>query len=246
MSINTKNISSVLSVHDVMPECFDDILRILEQLDQWNVSPVTLLVVPGRQWSPQQLGTLQELQQAGFVLAGHGWQHEVIRRKGLYHKLHGLILSRMVAEHLSLTEQGIAELITRCHNWFVMHELTAPYLYVPPAWAMGRISRKVLDTLPFMHYENFAGVYHSRWQSFTRLPLAGYEADNPLRHRVLNLWNRYSEHRARRQRVPLRICIHPRDLHLGLFEQIKRHVAETEVFMSYDDAVVAGRASPPQ
>ena len=41
---------AVISIHDCMPETMDKIQRILKWLKERNIPPVTLLVVPGKNW----------------------------------------------------------------------------------------------------------------------------------------------------------------------------------------------------
>jgi len=224
---------AIVSVHDVMPETLPEIKAILEKLKGLNVSPVTILVVPGKEWSARQIDWLREQQREGLVIAGHGWRHSVTERSTLYHKLHGLFLSRMVAEHLSLSEQAITELIERCYHWFIDQGFEAPPLYVPPAWAMGRIENETLDTLPFDLYETFNGIYRTGEKNFVSLPLTGYEADNALRTPILAGWNRFNEAQAKRLDQPLRITIHPQDLSLGLARQIDAQLSRAEAFIDY-------------
>ncbi len=206
---------------------------ILEQLRTWGVAPVTALVVPGRHWREEQTDWLRDRQRAGLLLAGHGWRHRVEQRVTLQHKLHGLLLSRMVAEHLSLCEAEIACLITRCFEWFIEQGFEAPSVYVPPAWAMGRIRSTELHRLPFQIYESLSGIYRSSDNRSASLPLTGYEADCLLRIPILYSWNRMNELRARATMTPLRISIHPRDFTLGLARQIQDQIESVDEFLSY-------------
>lgn len=217
-----------------MPETLPAVEKILTRLQALGVAPITALVVPGRNWHPQQIAWLREKQLAGIVLAGHGWYHHVERRRTLYHKLHGLILSRKVAEHLSLTEPEVAGLVSRCFDWFIENGFAPPSVYVPPAWAMGRIRHQTLDALPFRLYESLSGVYRAGEGRFVRLPLTGYEADGPLRTAFLLGWNRFNEMRARNAGTPLRLSIHPRDFSLGLAGQIDAQIRRADSFLSYE------------
>jgi len=241
MATNKHLFRAIVSVHDVMPDTLPAIETILQKLKSLNVSPVTILVVPDKDWSASQIGWLKEQQRGGLVIAGHGWQHNVTKRRTLYHKLHGLLLSRMVAEHLSLNEQEIAGLITRCYSWFIDQGFEAPPLYVPPAWAMGRIQNETLDTLPFDMYENFAGVYRTGEGKLIKLPLTGYEADNIVRTPVLAGWNRFNEERSKRSGQPLRITIHPQDLSLGLARQIDAQLSRVDSFLGYHQVVASSQ-----
>lgn len=231
---------SLVSIHDVMPETLAMVTRVFDELTVLGVAPITLLVVPGRDWSDADLQRLRALQQQGGRLAAHGWQHRVEARRGLYHRLHGAVLSRHVAEHLALEADGILALLRRSHQWFIERDFVAPSLYVPPAWAMGGISRARLSAEgPFACYEVFGGLYQAaaaRWQP---TPLLGYEADSGARVLPLRLWNALNRQRARSARW-LRIGIHPRDLDYPLAEALR---ADVRVFNRYADYPVAADAA---
>lgn len=236
MSPKHQPLNAIVSIHDVMPQTLKDIDGVLARLETLRVSPVTLLVVPGKNWKSWQLDWLRDQQQQGIILAGHGWHHQVAQRRTLYHKLHGVLLSRMVAEHLSLDEQGIAALINRCFDWFAVHDFAPPDLYVPPAWAMGRIQLRSLDCLPFQFYEFLSGVYRRGQRDVVSLPLTGYEADTGLRTVILAAWNHASAVRARHSGRPLRIAIHPGDLSLGLSGQLDTQLRAADRFITHSEA----------
>lgn len=241
----TAPLKTLISVHDLMPETLPAVERILGRLERHHLAPVTLLVVPGRGWGPRHIKTLRALERSGYRLAGHGWQHRAERFGGLYHRLHGLFLSRRVAEHLALDEDGIVALIQGCHQWFGEHGLAPPDLYVPPAWAMGPISyARLRSDCPFPLYERFDGVIDSAAGHLQPLPLLGYEADNALRAPVLRLWNRWNLRRARRQRLPLRIGIHPRDLELKLADELEHALAQPSEPIDYCSLIRASTATP--
>ncbi|WP_242464218.1 DUF2334 domain-containing protein [Thiococcus pfennigii] len=211
---------ALVSVHDLMPETLPAVLEILAFLERHGCPPATLLVVPGGAWSPEQLATLKALARAGHPLAGHGWHHRIARLGGAAHWLHSRLISRNVAEHLALDEDGIVDLIGRCFDWFADQGFAAPTLYVPPAWAMGRIARARLAALPFRYYEVLSGVYDTDEGRLRRLPLLGYEADTGLRAAFLRFSNGAS--RALAGRRPIRIAIHPFDLGLRLADDLAR------------------------
>ncbi len=139
---------ALISIHDVMPETREQVSQILALLPQ-GPQAITLLVVPGSNWQTADLDWLHQLQQQGYPLAGHGWLHRCEPPISLYHRLHSLLLSRRVAEHLSLSASGIDALIRNCHQWF---------LDVPPAWAMGSISRAQLAAMPFRLFETLTAA----------------------------------------------------------------------------------------
>ena len=183
-------IRTLVSVHDVMPDTLERVQRILDLCARVNPGPITLLVVPGRHWDSAQIDRLRGWQAAGHRLAGHGWLHRVERFGGLYHRIHGALISRRVAEHLALDRTDIARLIRRCHAWFESQGLAPPDLYVPPAWAMGAIKPADLAALPFPRYEVLTGVRDAANGQLLPLPMLGYEADTPARALAIRLWNR--------------------------------------------------------
>lgn len=202
-----------LSIHDVAPETLPQVTQLLEMLA--GCGPAMLLVIPGRGWTPADLGRLRDWQGQGHLLAGHGWTHRVNRRRGLYHQLHGRLLSRHVAEHLSLSGEEISALMRRCHRWFAEQGLTPPTHYVPPAWALGRVSPAQLADQPFDTVETLGGIRYLREQRCQRLPLLGYEADCGFRAGALRIFNSWNRHRAETS-GGIRIAIHPHDLSLRL------------------------------
>jgi predicted deacetylase len=207
-----------------MPSTLGRVEAVVGLLERRCAAPATLLVVPGLDWSRAQLRTLRAFQENGHRLAGHGWRHRAARIRGLHHRLHSLLISRDVAEHLALDGSAIRRLITACHNWFAEQGLGAPELYVPPAWAMGAVSRGDLAALPFRFYEVTSGVYDARTGRFHRLPLVGYEADGLWRALPLRLWNGINR-LAAGLGGPLRIAIHPGDLELALGGDLERLLA---------------------
>ncbi len=225
---------ALAAIHDVMPSTLEAVAEVLGFLEQRGVHPVTLLVVPGAEWSPAGLDRLRRWQARGHELAGHGWHHRVQRYGSLYHRLHAALVSRDVAEHLALDADGIADLLTRNHAWFADQNLPAPSLYVPPAWAMGPIPRKRLRQLPFARYESTAGVYDAPTDRFHPLPLVGYEADTPMRVPPLSAWNALNLRLALPSR-PLRLSIHPHDLRYPMAGALARLLEGDWRWLRYRD-----------
>ena len=209
-----------MSLHDITPDTLEATGRLLGILDGHGVGRVQLLVIPGRAWAPQHVTVLREWQNAGHELVGHGWHHRATATRGLGHRLHRLLISRDVAEHLALDADRIAELISRCHAWFGENGLAAPQLYVPPAWAMGSISRDRLKSLPFLRYEILSGIVDAASGRVRHLPLVGFEADTIWREPFLRLSNSLNKGLAGYWRVSLRVAIHPLDLALRLADDL--------------------------
>lgn len=225
--------AALLAIHDVMPHTLDEVVEIIRLCQAQQLQPLTLLVVPGLPWQPAQLATLKALAAEGHSLAGHGWLHRVARIRGIKHRLHSLFISRNVAEHLACDSAGIARLITACHAWFAEQGLPSPSLYVPPAWAMGRIARAELQRLPFRRYETLHGLYDADSNHFHPLPVIGFEADTAWRVPPLRLANAINTWRARRG--PLRIAIHPHDLQYQLAQTLRNWLARPLQCLDYAD-----------
>ncbi|KAA5606669.1 DUF2334 domain-containing protein [Roseospira marina] len=214
----------IVSLHDVMPDRLDPVADLLALLERHGAGPVDLLVVPGLDWRPAQIDTLRRWQRAGHRLAGHGWCHRAAHVRGLGHRLHSLLISRDVAEHLALDTDGIADLIARCHAWFGAHDLPDPALYVPPAWALGRVPRDRLAALPFESYEVFTGRIEARTGRLTLVPMVGFEADTVVRVGPVRIWNALNHGHARFWGTPLRVAIHPHDLSHRLAGHLRRRI----------------------
>lgn len=230
---------AIISIHDCMPETMDKIQNILEWLKEHNVPPVTLLVVPGKNWTRQHLSQLQEYTKEGHTLAAHGWHHHTQPKK-ILHRIHALIISKNVAEHLDLHEQSILDLLKRSHQWFLQQKLPSPSLYVPPAWALGAIKKQSLLKTPFKQIEVTRGIIDltsSKKPYLKTLPLTGYEADSPFRASFLVRWNQFQQKQAQAKAIPLRISIHPYDLDLPIAKQLETQLSTVESFLSYSDLI---------
>lgn len=231
---DAEEVRALVSVHDVMPETLERVQRILDLCAAINPAPLTLLVVPGLGWDRSGIERLRTWQDQGHRLAGHGWIHRVERFGGLTHRLHGLLISRRVAEHLALDGPGIAALLRRCHTWFAAQGLEPPDLYVPPGWALGAIRRSDLAALPFTQYEVLRGVLDGASGQLLPIPLLGYEADAPGRGPVIRLWNRLNRRLAGTCGW-LRIGIHPRDPELALGADLDRDLRRYRHWVGYRD-----------
>lgn len=224
------SLSPLLSVHDVMPQTLAPVADILARLRRHRLPPATLLVVPGCRWHADELAQLHRWQRQGHELAAHGWRHRARDIHGLRHRLHAALISRDAAEHLALSNEEIAALMRRAHDWFDHNGLNAPTLYVPPAWALGDLPRTALRELPYTRVETTAGFIDAASGRLDPLPLVGFEADTKARAFTLSAWNRGQLLLARSSGRPLRVGIHPQDFQLrlaGALEDMLQTLAAT-------------------
>lgn len=213
---------ALVSIHDVMPETLAKVAELLSMCRKGAVKRITMLVVPGKDWSEADLAQLKAWADTGIELAGHGWLHHCDKIQGFYHRLHSALISRDVAEHLTLDETGIRQLLDDCADWFSCHQLSVPELYVPPAWALGSISMTALRECPFQMVETLAGVIDVKQQRLIRLPLTGYEADTLFRAVSVSSFNRMNWMWSKTSGRPIRVSIHPNDHHLKLKRALQR------------------------
>lgn len=234
---------ALLSIHDVMPSSRPAVSAMLAQLfvsvPLLRPQDITLLVVPGQAWSDDDLDWLRRMAANGHPLAGHGWCHQAVSRRSLFHHLHSAVLSRDAAEHLSKPEHELIALMLRCHAWFEQHRLPVGPLYVPPAWAVGSISRQALMSLPFSLMETLFAVEDIRCGKRHVLPLTGYEADNHWRARLLAISNRLNGQWAKQGGKVVRIGLHPFDLQYQLAGHIIGDLNRVTQFCDYPSLLSA-------
>lgn len=205
----------VVSIHDVMPHTLPQVQHCLNQCAQHGIESVYLLVVPGLAWQEDQIEQLHLWSGSGHQIVGHGWLHRCRSIKRIYHRLHSVMISRDVAEHLALDAEEIVELMIRCRVWFSSVSLPTPRFYVPPAWALGQISEQQLKQTGFDYIESNRGIYHVGLNQWKTCGLLGYEADTHWRAMAIKAWNG-----GNRGITPLdtimRLSIHPYDFGLKL------------------------------
>ena len=226
------NLHAVLSIHDVAPHTLERVEKIIDKLPEKAHKHLILLVIPGLSWQKEQVETLRQFQKQGFILAGHGWYHKAKNIRSFYHKCHSLFVSRDVAEHLSLNENEILEMMQRNRSWFAEHELDIPDCYVPPAWALGNISRSALQQSGFRYIETTGGYIDSTSKQSKTFPLIGFEADTPLRKYTLLAWNKINAMLSSKTK-PLRISIHPYDDSYLLADSMWSWLHSVDAFHSY-------------
>jgi len=222
---------TLVSIHDVMPHTMGEVAEQLKICRDLGVYNVTLLVVPGLDWSKVQIEQIRQWQAEGYELAAHGWHHKCRTISSLKHRLHSALLSRDVAEHLCLTSDQIAELMFRSGGWFEENGFKRPELYVPPAWALGEITDQALAETGFCMVETLRGVRFPEIGERVSLPLVGFEADTALRALALTLLNRMATHVSINRL--LRVSLHPHDHNLRLRDSIRTILRQSDESFNY-------------
>ncbi|MEX0330653.1 MAG: polysaccharide deacetylase family protein [Puniceicoccaceae bacterium] len=218
--MNETGLKALISLHDVMPETLPQADEVLQRLNSVGLPPITLLVVPGRDWQESQLDWLRQRVEEGHTLAAHGWIHET-QPKTVYHRLHSALISRNVAEHLALNPEEIPGFISRSMQWFPDNGFSLPALYVPPAWALGDPPPITADE-PFPRFiEVLKGIIDTQAGRLHPLPMVGYEVDTWWRKMAVSIWNRWNIRQARRSGRVLRIGLHPHDFELLLGSELE-------------------------
>ncbi|MDZ7811448.1 MAG: DUF2334 domain-containing protein [Arhodomonas sp.] len=200
---------------------------------------ITLLVVPGLPpWSEADTAQLARWQRAGLELAAHGWHHHAARLGGPRHWIHSALLSRRAAEHLALGPDAIADLMRQSAAWFPWQvpDASDQPPPVPPAWALGGHRTRATTGPALRAHRDHPGGRSSRGRPpLIALPLVGFEADTPMRERLLRAWNNVQARLARDHKRPLRIGIHRDDHELRLAGQLHAFIAGNWRSLRYRD-----------
>ena len=212
----------IWSIHDVSPESFAPAGELVDRLTAEGRRPLSILVVPSGDWRGHQIETLIRWQNQGHVMAAHGWSHGCDAARTLYHRIHGRLLSRDAAEHLSKSSQEILGIVRRGEQWFREAGLRPAGLYVPPAWALGAMPLRAFRDTAFRWVETLSGIYDVRADRTHHLPLVGFEADTESQRLFLRLSNRLNWTLGAAVRRPVRVAVHPNDLSLLLAADLAR------------------------
>lgn len=226
---------AILSIHDVMPTTLTQVERIIDQVPADFRHNIMLLIVPGLSWEVDDIAKLKKWSKMGMALAGHGWLHKTGRIDSIWHKIHSALVSRDVAEHLSLTASEELQLMQRNRAWFAQHDLPVCDWYVPPAWAFGRLAINQRVRSGYRYFESTFFVYDGQESVHHFLPMVGYEADTLFRKYVVRIWN-FANRLLGRWR-PIRMGIHPHDLELRLAKDLVADLQRLSNVESYNRAL---------
>ena len=217
---------SYISIHDVAPHNLNDIKNIICTLEnEFGINKICLLVIPGLNWNKQQIQSLQKWQNDGIEIAAHGWIHQAEKNKSFYHRIHSLVMSADSAEHLSKKRQDVYNMMKKSYSWFINNGFQKPLLYVPPAWALGKITKKDLNRMAFTYYECTTGMIHN--QKYYFLPLLGFEERTLIKASFRRFFNKFNYWIACFTGL-IRIAIHPNDFRLYMKEDITKYLSRSD------------------
>lgn len=143
-------------------------------------------------------------------------------------------MSANCAEHLSKNKQEIIHLINDSYNWFIDNGFKKPLLYVPPAWALGKISKIDLNQLPFLYFECTTGFISNKKYRF--LPLLGFEEKTYWGAKIRQFFNTLNFIIGKFKGI-IRIAIHPNDFNLYLKNDIKKYLHKNKECILLNDLI---------
>ena len=216
---------SYISIHDVAPHNLGDIENIIQILiNQFYINKICILVIPGLNWKKHQIQKLRSWQNDCIEIAAHGWNHQAEPTKSFYHKIHSVIMSDNCAEHLSKDKKTIFNIMKNSYDWFIINGFQKPRLYVPPAWALGKIKTQDLSQFNFTHFECTTGVIYNKKYRF--VPLLGFEERTIIKSLVRRFFNFLNYFMAYFTGI-IRIAIHPDDFNLYLKKDVFKYLSKS-------------------
>ncbi|MEM8735439.1 MAG: DUF2334 domain-containing protein [Planctomycetota bacterium] len=227
IQFTSPSLDALVSIHDVMPESMEQVGELVELCRRCAVPSPMLLIVPGKAWRPAEIVQIRRWQEQGCELAGHGWSHETSAITSWYHRVHRLLLSRNVAEHLSMSSDHVVSLIQRCSEWFPAQGLEPPILYVPPEWAISSVTNDLLRNGGFRMLETTTGIRIPSIDRHLRLPVLGFEADACSTNTFSQRFNQVCRQVAKRIGI-FRISLHPVEQQFVPKNELERTLAERE------------------
>jgi len=225
-----------ISIHDVAPSNLNRINEIINYLsDRHSINKITLLIIPGLPWEEEQINKLTKWQNTNRIeLAAHGWIHKSKSSKNILHFLHSKLISDDCAEHLSRSKEEIIKIMNDSFSWFNDNGLKSPTLYVPPAWAMGELTKKDIESLPFNEVEVTSGVFIN--SKFNFIPLIGFETKTYLSFLILKILNKFN-YILYMFYGKIRIAIHPDDFNLLLKKDIDKYLQKVTDTFQFSELV---------
>jgi uncharacterized protein len=221
--------SLIVSLHDVAPSTFALIRQQVEELAALGVNQTSLLVIPYHHGIKKLeddsalCSWLFKQQELGHEMVLHGWEHRIPNSKGTSNAstwfYENLYTSRE-AEFLNLNRQEASQLIGEGLDMFRKLGLK-PEGFIAPAWLMNpdvehaAREHKLLYTNTISELIQLPTNRRVRTRSCVWSTRAGWRRGCSL------IWNRFLFQKLQ-SADPLRISLHPNDLHYpAIWSQIR-------------------------
>jgi predicted deacetylase len=218
----------VVSVHDVAPATTTETRRWLADLDTFGVRGV-LLAVPGP-WrgseladAPESAALLRDAAARGHEIALHGWTHTAQPGGGRTRRLSGAFAARGAGEFWALDEAAARDRIERGRASLAAAGLDMRG-FVPPGYLASPGARQALAASGLHYWTSHLFIHDLTDGSRLFAPSVSHRparvrdaGSSASDHRVLErsgeLLIDNASRALPRPRVPLRLALHPDDLH---------------------------------
>lgn len=218
----------VVSVHDVAPGTMTETRRWLADLDMFGVRGVLLAVLGpwrGRELAaaPESAELLREAASHGHEIALHGWAHAAQPGGGRTRRWSGAFAARGAGEFWTLDEAAARDRMERGRASLAAAGLDARG-FVPPGYLASPGARQALAGSGLRYWTSHLFIHDltdgsrlfapsvSHRPAQSRGALSG-AADRPALERAGQVLIDSASRALPRPRVPLRLALHPDDLH---------------------------------
>jgi hypothetical protein len=226
----------VVSVHDVAPPTKSATEDWLAELDDLGVTS-TLLVVPGPWRSPalsedRAFGAWLRAAGLGHEIAQHGWAHRATGEGSVARRLVGSVMARGCAEFLSLDESEARRRLEWGRD-VLRAAGTFPQGCVAPGWLASAPSVRAMAGLGYRYTTTHTAVIDLASGRRHRAPALSHRPGGSLERAGARLIVTAARALCERRR-PLRIALHPDDLHSPALVAATRAAIETALDAAYD------------
>ena len=209
--------SLIASIHDIAPSTFDDVQAIAALLDDLNVRPISLLVVPrhhaGRSLTEDHglVDWLRARQAAGDEILLHGYEHRLARPpRSRAQALRIRALSRGEGEFANLDYPEAAARLRRGREMLEACGLHASG-FVAPAYLLSPEARRAVTDAGFAHVPQLFSLWQPPARRTRFAPAVFFDPHSATTRRLTTFYSRLA-HTAFARCPILRIVIHPPDL----------------------------------
>jgi uncharacterized protein len=181
----------VVAIHDVAPEWIDDVRFLVGELDNANVGPRVLKVVPQRlPECPELIALLQAEQQKGSEIVMHGYSHRTggSLRGPWRRRLRAEMFAADGAEFLSLSRE---EMATRVAGGRKILEEVGLHVsgFCAPAWLESMDLLPILRRAGFRYDIRLTHLVDLESARRIRMDWLGYMGAGPIQERLVAVAN---------------------------------------------------------